>query len=297
MPAVFRSFGSEAASGMTAVEGSEELRVGPADRLSWVGSQWSRRVPRGSVATTQWRRRPIMLALSLLVVVTSAAVFSDSYAHARRLTPVLEVAAPVRQGQVIVPSDLSEADVEVGRSVSVVAAGQAGTVVGARAAVPLTPGELLSSAELTRSTPLAAGDAEVGVVAGDGQLPSAGLASGETVMVVETSPPGAPAASGSTAPGLAAGTAAVGTPAAVGTTTASGAGGSESVVLVPAAQVVDVREGASGSGSTAATLVSLVVPAAAAPSVAVAAAADEVALVLLPSPGSSSAGQGGSGGA
>lgn len=291
MPAVFRSFGSEAASGMTAVEGSEELRVGPADRLSWVGSQWSRRVPRGSVATTQWRRRPIMLALSLLVVVTSAAVFSDSYAHARRLTPVLEVAAPVRQGQVIVASDLSEADVEVGRSVSVVAAGQAGTVVGARAAVPLTPGELLSSAELTRSTPLAAGDAEVGVVAADGQLPSAGLTPGETVMVVETSPPGAPAASGSTAPGLAAGTAAVGTPAA------SGVGGSESVVLVPAAQVVDVREGASGSGSTAATLVSLVVPAAAAPSVAVAAAADEVALVLLPSPGSSSAGQGGSGGA
>ncbi len=291
MPAVFRSFGSEAASGMTAVEGSEELRVGPADRLSWVGSQWSRRVPRGGVATTQWRRRPIMLALSLLVVVTSAAVFSDSYAHARRLTPVLEVAAPVRQGQVIVASDLSEADVEVGRSVSVVAAGQAGTVVGARAAVPLTPGELLSSAELTRSTPLAAGDAEVGVVAGDGQLPSAGLTPGETVMVVETSPPGAPAASGSTAPGLAAGTAAVGTPAA------SGVGGSESVVLVPAAQVVDVREGASGSGSTAATLVSLVVPAAAAPSVAVAAAADEVALVLLPSPGSSSAGQGGSGGA
>ncbi len=291
MPAVFRSFGSEAASGMTAVEGSEELRVGPADRLSWVGSQWSRRVPRGSVATTQWRRRPIMLALSLLVVVTSAAVFSDSYAHARQLTPVLEVAAPVRQGQVIVASDLSEADVEVGRSVSVVAAGQAGTVVGARAAVPLTPGELLSSAELTRSTPLAAGDAEVGVVAGDGQLPSAGLTPGETVMVVETSPPGAPAASGSTAPGLAAGTAAVGTPAA------SGVGGSESVVLVPAAQVVDVREGASGSGSTAATLVSLVVPAAAAPSVAVAAAADEVALVLLPSPGSSSAGQGGSGGA
>ena len=291
MPAVFRSFGSEAASGMTAVEGSEELRVGPADRLSWVGSQWSRRVPRGSVATTQWRRRPIMLALSLLVVVTSAAVFSDSYAHARQLTPVLEVAAPVRQGQVIVASDLSEADVEVGRSVSVVAAGQAGTVVGARAAVPLAPGELLSSAELTRSTPLAAGDAEVGVVAGDGQLPSAGLTPGETVMVVETSPPGAPAASGSTAPGLAAGTAAVGTPAA------SGVGGSESVVLVPAAQVVDVREGASGSGSTAATLVSLVVPAAAAPSVAVAAAADEVALVLLPSPGSSSAGQGGSGGA
>ncbi|MDA8294942.1 MAG: SAF domain-containing protein [Actinomycetota bacterium] len=291
MPAVFRSFGSEAASGMTAVEGSEELRVGPADRLSWVGSQWSRRVPRGGVATTQWRRRPIMLALSLLVVVTSAAVFSDSYAHARQLTPVLEVAAPVRQGQVIVASDLSEADVEVGRSVSVVAAGQAGTVVGARAAVPLTPGELLSSAELTRSTPLAAGDAEVGVVAGDGQLPSAGLTPGETVMVVETSPPGAPAASGSTAPGLAAGTAAVGTPAA------SGVGGSESVVLVPAAQVVDVREGASGSGSTAATLVSLVVPAAAAPSVAVAAAADEVALVLLPSPGSSSAGQGGSGGA
>ena len=291
MPAVFRSFGSEAASGMTAVEGSEELRVGPADRLSWVGSQWSRRVPRGSVATTQWRRRPIMLALSLLVVVTSAAVFSDSYAHARQLTPVLEVAAPVRQGQVIVASDLSEADVEVGRSVSVVAAGQAGTVVGARAAVPLTPGELLSSAELTRSTPLAAGDAEVGVVAADGQLPSAGLTPGETVMVVETSPPGAPAASGSTAPGLAAGTAAVGTPAA------SGVGGSESVVLVPAAQVVDVREGASGSGSTAATLVSLVVPAAAAPSVAVAAAADEVALVLLPSPGSSSAGQGGSGGA
>ncbi len=291
MPAVFRSFGSEAASGMTAVEGSEELRVGPADRLSWVGSQLSRRVPRGGVATTQWRRRPIMLALSLLVVVTSAAVFSDSYAHARRLTPVLEVAAPVRQGQVIVASDLSEADVEVGRSVSVVAAGQAGTVVGARAAVPLTPGELLSSAELTRSTPLAAGDAEVGVVAADGQLPSAGLTPGETVMVVETSPPGAPAASGSTAPGLAAGTAAVGTPAA------SGVGGSESVVLVPAAQVVDVREGASGSGSTAATLVSLVVPAAAAPSVAVAAAADEVALVLLPSPGSSSAGQGGSGGA
>ncbi|MGC8462362.1 MAG: SAF domain-containing protein [Acidimicrobiales bacterium] len=291
-PAVTRFLHGEAARGMTTVGGREDLKVGAADRLNWVASQRSRRLAREGVATTQWRRRPVMLALSLLVVVTSAAVFSDSYAHARRLTPVLEVAAPVRQGQVIVASDLSEADVEVGRSVSVVAADQVSTVVGARAVVPLAPGELLSSAELTRSAPLAAGDAEVGVVAADGQLPSAGLAPGDTVMVVETSPPGAPVASGSAAAGLA-----PGATTSSGTTTSSGAGGSESLVLVPAAQVVDVREGASGSGSTAATLVSLVVPAAAAPSVAVAAAANEVALVLLPSSGSSAASQGGSGGA
>lgn len=237
------------------------------------------------------------MVLSLLVVVTSAAVFSDAYAHAQRLVPVLEVAVPVATGQVIRRSDLSEAFVRVGRSVAVVDARDAGSVVGTRAATPLAPGELLSPTELTRSEPLAPGDAEVGVVAAPGQLPSNGLEPGDTVLVVETSPPGASVpSSGEAAAPSSAGTSSAGS--------AIGAGGPASLVLVPAARVTDVRPGPSGSGSAATTLVSLVVPTASAPSVAVAAAADEVGLVLLPGSGSSpgsgraaSAGAAGQGGA
>ncbi len=231
------------------------------------------------------------MVLSLLVVVTSAAVFSDSYAHARRLVPVLEVTTPVAKGQLIRPADLTEADVQVGRSVAVVDASDASSVVGMRAAVPLSTGELLSSTELTTSAPLAPGDAEVGVVAAPGQLPSVGLVPGDTVLVVQTSPPGTAGAS----TGVPSPLSSVASPPGAPTTgLALGAGGPASLVLVPAAQVTDVRPGPSGSGAATTTLVSLVVPASVAPTVAVAAAADEVGLVLLPTSGTTS-GSGGPG--
>jgi hypothetical protein len=277
---------------VTAVEERESLGARapyPSSLLGSVKEKWWRAAALGA-PSARWRRRPVAMVLSLLVVVTSAAVFSASYAHARRLVPVLEVTAPVAKGQLIGSADLTEVDVRVGRSVAVVDASDASSVVGMRAAVSLSTGELLSPGELTTSAPLASGDAEVGVVAAPGQLPSGGLVPGDTVMVVETSPPGAAGASAgvplASSSGVSPASAPTGAPTAG---PASGAGVPASPVLVPEAQVADVRAGPSGSGAAATTLVSLVVPAAAAPDVAVAAAADEVGLVLLPASHSASA--------
>ncbi|HEY4947157.1 MAG TPA: hypothetical protein VII19_04610, partial [Acidimicrobiales bacterium] len=143
-------------------------------------------------------------------------------------------------------------------------ASSASLLAGKRAAVTIPAGSLLTLGDVTGSTPIAAGDAVVGMALKDGQFPSTGVESGDQVMIVQTASPGAPLT-------------------ATGTGAASqGIGGSTSGVLVPLATVFNVGPPAASSTTSASLLVSVEVSTTLAAAVSTAASAGQVSLVLLP---------------
>jgi len=106
----------------------------------------------------------------------------------------------------------------------------------------------------------------------DGEYPSAGVESGDQVMIVQSANPGAPATASASA---------------TATDTGSGSGsqdvgGSASGVLVPQATVFDVGPPSANSSNGASLLVSVEVSTTLAAEVSNAASAGEVSLVLLP---------------
>jgi len=95
----------------------------------------------------------------------------------------------VAAGQLITAEDLQVVLVGVDPSVKVVPADQAGSLVGQRAAVDLTAGQLLVPGSVTQKVFPQAGMSEVGLSLTAGQLPSDPLRVGDRVRVVST--PGA----------------------------------------------------------------------------------------------------------
>ncbi len=210
-----------------------------------------------------------MLA-SLLLVVTSIAVFADIYASTNRQTSVLIVTEPIQQGQQLSGSELGEASVSISSGVSPIPVADAAGLVGQRAAVTIPAGSLLTAGDLTDAQPIVAGDAVVGLALKAGQLPAAGVEAGDDVMIVQTAALGAPLDSSS------------GSGGSGGSGSSSGIGSSTGV-LVPNAPVFDVEVPSTGSDSDTSQLVSVEVSSTLAAAVSTAAAADQVSLVLLPS--------------
>jgi hypothetical protein len=211
-------------------------------------------------------RRPRLMIGSLVLLVACMALFVSSYAKASHQVAVLAVAKIVAPGAVITPDDLTVVHISATGPIAPIAATDANQVVGRRAAVGLVPGGLLTPSDLSRATAVPAGDAVVGVQAKSSQLPAEGVSPGETVDVVLTGIPGAPAIAAATPVGGQSG----------GVSQASGPVGA---VLAPQVTVVAVGPGPSASSD--ATVVSLVVPIAVAPLIATASAAGQVALVAV----------------
>jgi hypothetical protein len=181
------------------------------------------------------------------------------YASAGSRHPYLAVARPLPPGATITASDLAIARVQDDPALSPIPAGEAGAVVGRRAAVALVPGTLLTPADLASGPLLGAGEASVGLDLKPGQVP-AGLVPGEAVAIIDTAttPPGAGA---------------------------SGSGSSN--VLVAQATVLSVTAPMAGSASGD-TEVTVAVPADVAAEVATAASAENVAVAALGRSGGSS---------
>ena len=156
--------------------------------------------------------------------------------------------------------------------VSAIPVADAAELMGKRAAVTIPAGSLLVTADVTIAQPIAAGDAVVGLALKPGQLPSAGVESGDEVMVVQTASLGAPL----NPPSVAAG------------------GEASTGVLVPQALVFNVDAPPTDGASSASQLVSIELSSTLAATVSAAAAADQVSLVLLPalSPDSRPSGKG-----
>ena len=210
-------------------------------------------------------RRPLKVLASLVVVLASIAAFAHIYASANRQTDVLTVTQTIQQGQQLTATDLGQASVSISGGVTPIPLSDASQLQGKRAAVTIPAGSLLTVGDITAAQPIAAGYAVVGMALKAGQLPSAGVASGDQVMIVQTASPGA----------------------SLGSTPDPGSSSAEAEastgVLVPQANVFDVEIPPASAGSSASQLVSVEVSTTLAAAVSNAAAADQVSLVLLPS--------------
>jgi hypothetical protein len=219
-------------------------------------------------------RRPLVAVVSALLVFTSVAVFASVYSSANHQTPALIVVQTIQEGQRISGTDLGQASVAISAGVSPIPVSSAPLLAGKRAAVTIPAGSLLTLADVAGSAPIAAGEAVVGMALKDGEYPSAGVESGDQVMIVQSASPGAPATASASA-----------TATDTGSGSGSGsqnAGGSASGVLVPQATVFDVGAPSANSSSGASLLVSVEVSTTLAAEVSNAASAGEVSLVLLP---------------
>ena len=135
------------------------------------------------------RRRPALIVASLALVLVGALVSAWAYTSLGNTQEVVVARVDVAGGQIITADDLQVVRVGVDPSVKVVAANQAGSLVGQRAAVNLQAGQLLVPGSVTQQVFPEAGMSEVGLSLTAGQLPSEQLRVGDRVRVVST--PGA----------------------------------------------------------------------------------------------------------
>ncbi len=229
-----------------------------------------------------------MMVLSALLVFVSIAAFASIYVRANHKQSVLIVTQTIEQGQQINGADLGSVSVSASGGAHLIPVTDAQLLSGRRAAVTIPSGSLLVMADTTTARAISPGDAVVGVALKAGQLPSSGVVSGETVMIVETGAPGSPVTSPVQS-----------SSGSVGASSGSSSLSAGVPVLVPRATVFDVQPGSGGSSGSSglvapsaapdAVLVSVEVSDTDAPLVATAAAVGQVSLVLL------TAGSGGGG--
>jgi Flp pilus assembly protein CpaB len=201
------------------------------------------------VAPLPRQRRPGLIVLALVLILASAAVITSLFLQAGNRSAVLAVARPVQAGHTIENADLMVVRISIDPALHAIGASSRRNVVGKVAVVPLVPGQLLTSPELTDGRLLDSGQGIVGVALKPGQLPAGQLQPGDRVMVVRTP-----------------------------RTEAAAAEEQDVGVLVASAVVRDLSEDEDAD----ATLVALVVNQQDAPRVAAAAAAGQVGLVQLP---------------
>jgi len=219
------------------------------------------------------RRRPVLVLGSALVVVASSAVVAVSFQHAGRTTPVLAASEALSAGALVEPSDLRVVDVHVPGGVPVVPASGASSLVGRQASTAVPAGSLLAPSDVAGAYAPSRGYAVVGVAVTASQMPAGGVAAGEEIDVVVTTPAGsqvaasAPASNGSP----------VGTDLPMGAVSAEQPGS----VVVGGVPVLSVATPAPASSATGDVVVSVLVPVLDAPTVADLSAAGDLAVVIV----------------
>ena len=212
--------------------------------------------PAGVRASPGRRRRHLpMVVVGVLVVVGCALAFADVSLRLGHGAEVLVVAEPVPAGQVLTGGDLRAVKLSAPGGVASVPAGEEQAVLGQPAAVPLTPGSVLTRAEVGSGALVGAGSDVVAAALKAGAYPP-DLAPGDKVQVIPVT-----SASGSSVSG---------------SSSATGSTGPTAQGPLPAT-VLAVQGPSATSGSPA--VVSLVVARSDAAEVASLAAAGEVALV------------------
>lgn len=191
-----------------------------------------------------------LAAFGIVLVVSGAIAFALVSLRTAGGEEVLAVTRSLPAGSVLTPGDLSTVRLSGASTLSPVPMTDEQAVVGRPVAVPIVSGSLLSSGELGATSPLSSGSEEVALALRAGQYPP-DLLPGARVDVVPV-----PSANGT-----------VSSPAALPRS--------------PVAATVSALAPAP-SGSNAATIVSLVVPANSADGVAALAANGSASLVELP---------------
>jgi hypothetical protein len=152
------------------------------------------------LAPARSRRKPRLVAASLVLLTACTALFVSAYMRAGRQVEVLAVAKAVPQGAAVVPADLRVVRISVSNGLDPVPVSAASSVIGRPASVPLVPGTLLTRSEISSAPGLSPDEAIVGVALKPGQLPAGGVSPGEQVDVVLTGPPGATETSSPSSP-------------------------------------------------------------------------------------------------
>lgn len=196
-------------------------------------------------------KRPGMAVIGIVLIVGLAALGAYLYTTAGHKTPVVVVARDVPAGHRVERADLTTVNVAGG--ITAIGGSHLDSVIGEVATVELLPGTPLQRSMVTSASPLPAGSSMVGVELKPGQLPSAGVADGTRVEVLQLP-------NKDTATPVAAGSAPTAT------------------VLTASATVYD---SAADPSQTGGTLVTLIAPSSAAPLIATASSAGLVALVQV----------------
>jgi len=131
------------------------------------------------------RRNWPRVGAAVALAVFCGALFVLLYSSAGARRPYLAVAQPLAAGETTTAADLTTARVQSDPALSPIPAGEAGAVIGRRAAVALVPGTLLTPADLASGPLLAPDEASVGLDLKPGEVPG-DLVAGDTVVVIDT---------------------------------------------------------------------------------------------------------------
>ena len=171
------------------------------------------------------------VALGAFLILTLSLAFAITYSNGHERTPVLAVARSVAPGAVIAAADLREVGISSDRGLQPIPAAERNRVVGRTAAVALSPGTLLTNAQLASGPSVGPGRAVVGVALKPGQFPPE-LRVGDAVTIVLAAAGDAASVDGGT------GAAAVSVEGRISGVTPSSGGGPETVVSLDVADKV-----------------------------------------------------------
>ena len=204
---------------------------------------------RAGIEPARRRQRSLPAAVGAAVCMVAAVVgFVGLQLAGSHRQAVLAIARPVPAGATLTAGDLRVAEVVPDPALHPVPLAGEGSVVGRAAKSDLTPGSLLTEASLGEPSPLAAGEALVGIDVASAAAPVDAIVVGDRVQVIGVDKTG------------------------------DANGGSAGRVLA-VGRVVRVVASDSTSGSS--TSVSVVVPRGAAPAVAAASVSQQAALVVI----------------
>ncbi|PZF85695.1 SAF domain-containing protein [Micromonospora deserti] len=134
----------------------------------------------------QRRMRPGLLGLAVLLIALGGLGAAFAVTSVRATGSYLAVARPVEVGRQIGADDLVPVQVAGGQGLAPVPATRLNEVVGKRAAVSLTPGTLLTMAQLTDDPLLGPGQQQLALGLGPAEVPARKLHPGDKVLLVST---------------------------------------------------------------------------------------------------------------
>lgn len=134
----------------------------------------------------QRRIRPGLLGLAILLIAVGGLGAAFAVTSVRSTGSYLAVARPVEVGQQVTADDLVPVRVSGGRELRPVPADRVKDVLGLRAAVRLTPGTLLTPAQLTDAPLLGPGQQQIALGLEPDQVPARKLHPGDKVLLVST---------------------------------------------------------------------------------------------------------------
>lgn len=141
--------------------------------------------PQPSAVTHRNRRRPVLVLAAVLLLLVSALAGAFAFSSVSTTDPVLAMARTVPAGQVLTVDDLTVVQLNRGSGLSTIPAAEQDRVIGKRAVTDLPVGSTLARDAVADLLIPAQGRALIGLRAGPGTAPLAGLVPGAQVELVE----------------------------------------------------------------------------------------------------------------